>query len=101
MTVIYKCDFCGKTYDSAIDCRLHEIHEHETNLSARQVIMMEAMNDTNGYADYICDRCTHCYYSNGYYAQRCGLEYEKEVECHNSGRCYLDPIPEYKDKYGV
>lgn len=57
MTIIYKCDFCGKEFKKQTQCRVCEA-SHMNDIDRTKYLLMLNFQD-------ICDYCEHSYYAYG------------------------------------
>lgn len=57
MTIIYKCDTCGKEFNNSRECSICEISHMSPADRIKFMIMLDCGN--------ICDYCEHSYYVYG------------------------------------
>lgn len=58
MKTVYKCDICGKEFDSSHECRSHEAN----HFSGVEKLKYDLIHNQE---EIICDYCEHSYYVYG------------------------------------
>lgn len=78
MTTIYRCDKCGKEFDTSLACTAHEM-SHSGEYTNLKYYLLNTIND-------ICDYCKHSYYVYG-------CEQDCQYKDCNWNNHYKDFIP--------